>query len=296
MTSPDPHFDFHRLDLKNLSAGDIDAAQELVVEVGWNQVKEDWSFMIANGYAIGLFDGKQLIATALALPHGTDFAWISMVLVAKTWRRKGLATALLRHCVTKISQKGQVPVLDATEAGRPVYQPLGFEDIYALSRLRASQILSNDLGVDETGNSVVQPISEFQLDGLAAWDAKRFGAMRAALLRSLWKRSKNFARIAHYNDGSMAGYLLGRNGRNATQIGPVIATDENVAITLVANALAHLNGSLIIDVADDKQALLRFLINAGFQRERGFMRMARGRARPFDQAENTFAIAGPELG
>ena len=54
-------------------------------------------------------------------------AWISMVLVAGTHRRRGLATRLLHRCIADVTAAGLVPVLDATPAGAKVYAPLGIQ-------------------------------------------------------------------------------------------------------------------------------------------------------------------------
>ena len=42
----------------------------------------------------------RVIATAATLPYGAC-AWISMVLVAGTHRRRGLATRLLHRCIAR---------------------------------------------------------------------------------------------------------------------------------------------------------------------------------------------------
>ncbi|MBZ0216999.1 MAG: GNAT family N-acetyltransferase [Fimbriimonadaceae bacterium] len=296
MTQSKPSPRFHGLVMKGLTIRDADAAQNLILQAGWNQVREDWEFMIANGKAYGLFDASKLVATALVLPHGDTFAWISMVLVDNDWRRKGLATGLLGHCVGVTSDMGLVPVLDATEAGRPIYQPLGFEDIYTLSRFQGpdTSIVADEVDVDE--NWTLHTLTKLQLDELAAWDAKRFGASRDMLLRALWRRSHEFAQIAIASNGSMAGYVLGRNGRLATQIGPIVATDEKIALSLLKRAAAHDDGPRIIDIPDRHRKLHNWLEQAGFKRQRGFTRMALERSEPFDRPGEIFAIAGPELG
>ena len=50
-----------------------------------------------------------------------------MVLVTGEYRRHGLGTLLLKHCIAALEKVGRVPVLDATPAGRSIYRALGFE-------------------------------------------------------------------------------------------------------------------------------------------------------------------------
>ena len=63
------------------------------------------------------------VATAIALPYGPHFGWISMVLVTNSWRRRGLATELLRSCIADLVQHALTPALDATTDGANYWLP-----------------------------------------------------------------------------------------------------------------------------------------------------------------------------
>ena len=58
-----------------------------------------------------------------------------MVLVAGEYRRRGLATALLRQAMDELATARLLPALDATPEGRAVYRRLGFEDSWGFHRL-----------------------------------------------------------------------------------------------------------------------------------------------------------------
>src|SRR5688572_17770698 len=86
-----------------LTERDIDAGLALSDAAGWNQTGDDWALFIRHGRAIGLRDAEgRCVATAAALPYGSDRGWISMVLVADGWRHRGLATRLLDDCVAHL--------------------------------------------------------------------------------------------------------------------------------------------------------------------------------------------------
>ena len=111
-----------------LRSGEAAAAVALSAEAGWNQVEEDWRFMLAAGIGFAgrdRADGR-LVGSALVLPLGPALAWIGMVLVAATHRRLGLGTALFGRCLDACAEQGLLAGLDATELGRPVYERLGF--------------------------------------------------------------------------------------------------------------------------------------------------------------------------
>src|SRR5262245_51439 len=103
-----------------LKPSDIDGGAALAADAGWNQVPADWRLMLqrGEGFAVAAPDGS-LVATALTHALG-PIGWISMVLVARAYRRRGIAAELIGRCVAALRQKGMTPGLDATEAGRPV--------------------------------------------------------------------------------------------------------------------------------------------------------------------------------
>ena len=73
------------LDAKTrLRAEDLGDAGALVREASWSQIAADWQVFLDLGtvYAVRTSAGR-VIATAATLPYDR-FAWISMVLVART--------------------------------------------------------------------------------------------------------------------------------------------------------------------------------------------------------------------
>src|SRR3954471_6892507 len=117
-----------------------EAAREglaLSSEAHWNQNEADWRFFLTEGTVFGIRDGDgRLVGTAALLPYSHGNAWISMVLVAESWRRRGLATKLVDACLERAAAQGLTPWLDATPAGATVYGPLGFKPVLELRRLR----------------------------------------------------------------------------------------------------------------------------------------------------------------
>jgi ribosomal protein S18 acetylase RimI-like enzyme len=275
-----------------LTAADLDGAVALNAEAGWNQTAADWLFMLQQGEGMGVrHDG--LIATSMLLPQGNRFAWIAMILVTVRWQRRGLASELMRLCITHADELGLVAGLDATEAGRQVYLPLGFADIYQLTRWQVTRLQTD--GAKATGGAGVRPMTTNDLDRVAAWDRDISGAPRNALLRHLHGRCPERAFILE-SGGNVRGFVLARNGRLASQIGPLSADDEAGAIALLQPAIAAAPGLIFLDAADHHGNFLAILADLGFTKQRGYMRMLRGRGRPLDDPSRVFLIAGPELG
>jgi len=266
-------------------------------EAGWNQTEDDWRLMIEAGTAFGLRDSNQVvIATALALPHGNQFAWISMVLVTAAFQRRGIASGLLALCIADIEDRGLVAGLDATPDGRQVYLPLGFEDVYGLQRLYAAKLSASEV-IDTADGITIHPLKAEDAVAVAAYDAPRFGGDRRTILEHLMTRQPGNSWIAKVDDTKeVVGFALGRDGRECGQVGPLVAQSDDLAIALASRALTAMSGPVYIDVADRQIALNAWLAAQGFAPQRPFSRMYKGQTQPFDNPDCVFAIAGPELG
>lgn len=277
-----------------LAATELPDAEALVREAGWNQVAADWEIFRALGTVYTARIGQRVVATAATLPYG-EFAWVSMVLVAGEQKRHGLGTRLLKHCISALSAEGRVPVLDATPAGRPLYRALGFEETWGYHRLARQDAAPIREDAHPAEGMIVRPITDVDWAALCATDTAAFGADRCALLQRLRGRLPAAELIAERH-GRVAGFLLGRNGRSASQIGPLVAENDDVAHALLARALATLHGPVYVDFADSKTRLRKWLEECGFAAQRPLTRMLLGRASGFDDETRTYAVVGPEFG
>jgi GNAT superfamily N-acetyltransferase len=275
-----------------LAPADAAEAVALSAEAGWNQTVDDWALMLDFGHGFGRRHGRLLVATAVVLPY-PPFAWIAMVLVTRDWQRRGLATELLRDCIDDAQSHGLVPGLDATPAGSLVYRPLGFADVYGLTRMRAEAVAGVVAATGPQGP--IRAMTAADLDAVAAFDRKLFGADRGQVLRHLFARQPGRAFLAEAHS-VVVGYVLAREGREATQIGPLAAPDRTIACALAAAALEGLEGPVYLDVGDRHAGFSAWLGQAGFAPQRPYRRMIMGRAEPYDDAHRQSAIAGPELG
>lgn len=267
-----------------LSGGDLDTAQSLSDAVGWNQTVADWAIFIGHGRASGIFAQGRLIGTAAILPYGSDFGWVSMVIVAPDWRRQGLARCLMDEAVACLRRDGRAALLDATPAGATVYGGLGFVACGGMERWEGA---GGGLRFDRGERAAMRSAS---LDEVVAADAAAFGADRRFLLGDFLARPGSAALAC---DG---GYLIVRRGRRAAQIGPLIAPSLAVAHHLLAAAMADVEGPVFLDLLEAGNGLAPLLQEAGFRRQRPFLRMALGRDTLPGAPETLFIAAGPEFG
>ena len=261
-----------------LSLADAASGLLLSTEAHWNQTEEDWRVFLREGVVYGIRAGGQLVATAALLPYSGSNAWISMVLVTASQRRRGLATRLVDACLETARKRGLTSWLDATPAGAAVYGPLGFTPTLQLRRLRLAKA---------TASAAPPPATT--LDALCARDRRGTGFDRTALLTAFGQRPGS--RVLSEN-GALA---LVRDGRAARHIGPLFADNAAAALTLLQGIVRSENGPLLLDAVASQAAFLEALTASGWTVERPFQRMRFGPA-THAAAELPFAVAGPEFG
>ncbi len=288
------------LRLVTLTSDCIDAGAALSDATGWNQTADDWAIFIRNGHAIGFRDAAdRLVATAAALPYGASAGWISMVLVADAWRRRGLASALLAACVEHLRAAHIVPVLDATPAGAAVYARIGFAAGFEIDRWEwkaaSAQSGAAKAALASSARGML-PAGPSDLDAIAALDRASNGLERRFLLESFLSRPGTRAWLPRNGRG----FAVAREGRRATQIGPLVAGSESEAIELLAAAFAPAGPSagrdVFLDLPRGRPALQDWLEAQGFVRQRPFVRMSLGAAQPPTLGETCVVLAGPEFG
>lgn len=282
-----------------LTEAHLEGALRLTRSANWNQDAADWRMMLALGRAWGITEGDgTLAASTLVLPyvdgaHAVDgFAWVSMVLVLPEHRRKGYASQLLRTAIAWLQERRLTPLLDATPAGHAVYIQEGFVDSwgfarYALPGAFTAPPVRNDI--------VVRALEAKDWPAIAALDAPAFGASREGLLRTLATRLPEAALVAE-RDGAIVGYLLGREGHEARQLGPLVAAHPGAAQALLSAALQRVRGPVYLDLVDREAGLRAWLESGGFAFQRPFTRMVHGATRAPGDDSKVVLAAGPELG
>ncbi len=274
--------DTDQLAVVELGVGDALAGLALSTEAHWNQNEADWRFFITHGPVVGVRDHDgHLVATAALLPYTDSNAWISMVLVTASWRRRGLATRLVDACLAAAAKQGFTTWLDATPAGAAVYGPLGFAPTLQLRRLRREGATSQE---QSSSSSSTPDLNEF-----VTRDRHIMGFDRGTLLTELGGRPGS--RLVSNGD-AMA---LVRDGRTARHIGPLFAGSPDRALTLVNEIARSKAEPLLIDAVSTQTEFLDGLTSSGWNIERPFQRMRFGRVTT-QPSELPFAVAGPEYG
>jgi len=284
-------------DVREHELGEQDLAGAMVLSraANWNQNEADWRMMLRLGTGFGLSaaDGG-LVASIVVLPYGDEFAWISMVLVSPQHRRLGYASRMLRRALAYLQSRGLTAVLDATPAGHEVYVQEGLRETWGFQRysLREARPVS---GWQDVSGLKLRRLVEADWPQILGLDLPAFGASREPLLRALAARLPETALVAELGK-KICGFLLGRDGREARQLGPLVADDLPAAQALLSHALERVPAPLYIDIVDRHTSLRNWALMQGFSVQRPFTRMVHGTGRAPGNNESVVLVAGPELG
>ncbi len=278
--------------IRPMTAADIPDGMRLRELAGWNQTEQDWQRFLKmepSGCFVACVEDR-IRGTVTTLDFEKRFGWVSMVLVDPEYRRQGIGTRLLEAGISALETAGVETVkLDATPMGRTVYVQRGFVDEYGIERWEGVSRAVKGAGL--------QIMKRADLARVCELDRSVFGADRSRLLESLWQENSRYSAVV-YQEGEVAGYVLGRAGTRAHYLGPWVAKpDTGVAEELAREFLRRVeNEPVFVDISQmhpEAGTLVRMM---GFQFQRPLTRMYRGPNNYPGNPSWVCGVAGPELG
>jgi GNAT superfamily N-acetyltransferase len=217
--------------MRVLTPDDLPACVRLGSDRGWPEEPAKWAFLLRVGTGFGLFDGDELVGTAIVTRFGDEHAAVSMVLVASSHGGRGLGRRIMEHAL----EFAATPVmsLHATSYGKPLYEKLGF---------RSVGLVTAHVGAFRgTSSGTSRPLAEADRAKVVAVDAEVFGADRSAV----WEELFGFAsQVRVADDGFVATWLNG----TVTMVGPVVAPSVGRAAELIGDVAV--GATVRVDVGD----------------------------------------------
>jgi len=218
------------------------------------------------------------------------FAYIGLMAVHPQGQRQGIGLALMQHLLGWIDGCG-VPaaLLDASEAGYPLYRRLGFVDC---DRSLVFQYTGDSPSSDLPAG--VYRLQPEDLGSLAGFDAPIFGADRAKVFRSFLDAFPDRAFLTRDPSGQVTGFLFAQEQR----LGPWVAARPQDAGALLRAALTlpFTEAPTLVVPGSNTQAL-GLLERSGFQLVTAVHRhMQRGGSKHPGQRELIYSQASFAIG
>lgn len=214
--------------------------------------------MQPDGWFLAL-QGEYPVGMVGAINYGT-FAYIGLMAVRPDVQRQGIGMSLMQFLLARLDgQKIPLVLLDASKAGQPLYEKLGFVPH------GESLLFLHDNITALKQPPQVQLIANRDLDELAEWDATFFGANRHKVLQVMLKTYPERAFMLKDKAGRVTGYLFAQKNR----IGPWIVRRPNDAELLLRAALSvPYEEKVAVVIPEVNQEAVDLLGRYGFEQRR----------------------------
>jgi predicted N-acetyltransferase YhbS len=276
------------LTLRPMAGPDIATATVLSREQAWPHREEDWALFLEAGEGIVAERAGRVLGTVMAWRYGEDFAAVGMVIVASDVQGQGVGRKLMEAILDRLA--GRTVVLNATAAGLPLYEKLGFVETGVIHQ---HQAFAPAVAVAEgIAGGRVKTLGRSD-EGLGDLYSRASGMDRTALFKRL---AANAHTVVLTRDHQTVGFAHDRRFGRGWLVGPVVAPDPGGAKALILHALhAHAGSFCRLDVTGDS-GLSEWLKEIGLPRVDSVRTMVRGRSPSRDPRISVLAIAAQALG
>lgn len=277
--------------IRSFTSHDIDFALAQTAREGWHATAEQFEVALMHDSA-GCFLAESAGA-AVGLITTTCYvvsAWIGHLIVVPDYRRRGLGERMMAYALDYLAGRGYSTVrLEADPMGVGIYRRLGFTQQFRSLRFRSDP--PHNPILTDSGNVV--PC--FDVQKLAALDRHAFGDDRQSQLAGLVDKAR--ATYAYQSQGETQGYAVVFPSTVGVHFGPWVATDREVASSLIDRVLTDFaEMSIIVGVPEPNREAVEILKDRGFYETESSLRMIRGGPAPEGDSEQLFAIANGAMG
>lgn len=226
---------------------DLDAVTDMVKTLNWPHRREDIDLFMRLGRGrVARDEAGGLLGVALWWTFEPAAARLGLVMVDPAQQGKGIGRRLVELVLEDAA--GRSMKLLATEAGKPLYDSLGFVEIGACRQYQGVYEVEPDADPD------IRDAGPDDMPAILALDTAAFGAERVPTLRALTA----VGRAVVIEGGSgVTGYAIERAFGRGSVVGPIVAGDETDAIRLF-RALAR-PGFVRVDIPVTGTAVARHL-------------------------------------
>jgi ribosomal protein S18 acetylase RimI-like enzyme len=261
--------------IRSLTINDLEAADQVLMsayQVSSRRVELERLMSLERTTWLAGLEGDRLVGMVGAIDYG-PFAYIGLMGIHADFQRRGYGKALMLALIDSLEQAGQpCSLLDASEAGAPLYARIGYRDLSLVSVYKQTGTRDFQPTGIQVERLAVEALSE-----LTAFDLFYFGADRSQVLRSYLEAFPGRLIGARDKGGKLLGYALAQQKR----LGPMIAADPHAAVALLEAAKQfNFTEALEILLPSPNQAGGALLESAGFVRQRTLRHMRRGSRGP----------------
>ena len=276
--------------LRPASDQDVPAVHALSLEVGWPHRLKDYRFLLGLGRASVALDGAGRIGGCAAWwPFGPDVATIGIVIVSPALQGRGLGRRLMDRAIAEAGPR-RIRLI-ATEAGRPLYERMGFVPAGAL---RQHQGIAKRPPGGRIDPLRVRSAGPADRAAIAALDSVASCAHRQPLLDALAAGGQG---LVHESGGRITGYAYTRPFGRGALLGPLVAEDDRAALALADAAVEAAEGAFLrMDLPFADGPLREWILACGLAEVADALPMVRGIPASPSGPARIYALAAQALG
>jgi len=284
--------------IRLLKSKDANFVVELTRQEEWGYLPKDVRRCLElepKGCFIAEQDGKR-VGHVFSISYGA-MGWIGLLIVRQSYRGRGIGTALMRAAINYLRSISVETIrLEAVPRAIMLYQRLGFKREF--DSLRFCKEWKHGGTLLKGKVEKIHQIKNVELEELAEFDAKCFGANRLKVLQNIYRVFPQLCLIAR--DSAIIGYIMSRKTERGYWLGPWVCDEKHleVARELIVYLLTMVKGNFELRVGTPapNTSGIQLLEELGFSLTSKSIRMFWGKRGHLGNVKENFGIGGPEKG
>ena len=254
--------------IRPMTPADVEPVVAAFIRADWGDRRSYLDFVTRHPEThpfVAEADGE-IVGTGVLSVNGS-VGWIGTIWVEPAWRRRGVGMALTQATIDAAESAGcRTLLLVATDAGRPLYEKIGFE-VQTWYRILEAPGLG-----DEPIDPRIRPFAADDLAGMAQLSATATGEDRTHLLKAF--ASPETANCLVRDDGTLGGFVVRAPWGGGSTIAPRLEDAEAILhARRVGRGPEHrIRAGLVVENA----AGLERLLATGWTNSWGAPRLIRG--------------------
>jgi GNAT superfamily N-acetyltransferase len=254
--------------IRPMTPADVDPVVAAFIRADWGDRRSflDFATRHRETHPLVAEADDQIIGTGVLSVNG-PVGWIGTIFVEPTWRRRGVGMALTQATIETAESAGcRTLLLVATDAGRPLYEKIGFE-VQTWYRILEAPGLG-----DEPVDPRIRPFGADDLGAMANLSAAATGEDRTHLLEAF--TSPETASCLVRDDGTLGGFVVRAPWGGGSTIAPRLEDGEAILHARRAGRgpEQRIRAGLVVDNA----GALERLLATGWTDSWGAPRLIRG--------------------